>query len=139
MVKIKARCCSTGLFVYTRLNLKVKLAYAGFFVGRSGLKKEFIDLVIDISPAIFIVSILSSWLKGVRSFLEYLKALIASFITGIPAACLAEHYLSDPMIKYTVVLSVGAFGICLFNGLFKIFKGFEQDPVHTIKEIKRDE
>ena len=100
------------------------------------MKKEFVDLVVDISPAIFIVSILSSWLKGLSGFWEYLKALVASFITGIPAACLAEHYLTDPMMKYTIVLSVGAFGICLFNGLFKIFKHFETDPVEVIEDIK---
>lgn len=101
------------------------------------MKREFVDLVIDISPAIFIVSVLSSWLKGMNSFWEYVKALVASFITGIPAACLAEHYLTDPMLKYTIVLSVGAFGICTFNGLFKIFKHFEEKPEEVIKDIKR--
>lgn len=101
------------------------------------MKKEFVDLVMDISPAIFVVSVLSSWLKGVKSFFEYIKALIASFITGIPAACLAEHYLTDPMIKYTIVLSVGAFGICLFNGIFKIFKRFEEDPIQVVEEFEK--
>ena len=100
------------------------------------MKKEFIDLVTDIAPAIFVVSIFSSWLKGARGFLEYMKAVVASFITGIPAACLSEHYLTDPLLKYTIVLSVGAFGICLFNGIFKIFQHFEANPIDTLEEIR---
>lgn len=104
------------------------------------MKKEFVEVVTDIAPIIFSVSIASSFLKGARTVTEYLKALIASYVLGIPGAFLVEYFFTDPnawMLKYIAVLTIGAFGICLFNGIFKIFKKFEQDPVKTIKTIRK--
>lgn len=109
------------------------------------MKKEFIDVVSDLAPIIFTVSVASSFLKGAKTMLEYIKALIASYVLGIPGAFLVEYFFTNPnswMLKYTIVLTIGAFGICLFNGIFKIFKHFESHPTEVIdnigRKIKRD-
>lgn len=101
------------------------------------MKKEFIEIVFDLAPVIFTVSVASSFLKGAKTAMEYFKALIASYVLGIPAALIVEYSIHDQMMKYAIVLSVGAFGICLFNGIFKIFKRFESDPAAAVKELKK--
>lgn len=104
------------------------------------MKKEFLDAVMDIAPVIFIVSLTSSFLKGAKTAMEYLKALVASYVLGIPGAFLVEYFVTNPnawMLKYIAVLTLGTFGICLFNGLFKIFKHFENHPEEVIDEISR--
>lgn len=104
------------------------------------MKKEFIDAVLDITPIIAIVSISSSFVKGVKSMKEYIKALIASYIVGIPGSFLAEHIFPFPekqTLKYVVVLTLGTFGICIFNGIFKIFKHFESNPAEVIEVINK--
>lgn len=101
------------------------------------MKKEFVDMIVEFGPLIVIVSLLASWLKGAKTMVEYLKSLIASFILGIPAACLVEYFGSNPdiwLLKYVVVLAVGVFGICIFNGTFKIFKRYEDHPKEVIDE-----
>ena len=35
------------------------------------MKKEFWDLILEVAPVIFIVSVASSFLKGVKSVVEY--------------------------------------------------------------------
>lgn len=102
------------------------------------MKKEFWDMLLEPSPIIFFVSIASSFLKGVKSMVEYLKSLIASYLLGIPAALLMEHFFPGDAawaLKYTVVLGCGTFGVCLFNGTFKIIKHFEKDPEGLIEEV----
>lgn len=100
------------------------------------MQREISDLILDILPAICATSLISTFLKGTKGFLQYIKALCASLILGVPAALLVEYLCHDPMIKYAIVLAVSSFGICLFNGLFKIFKGFEEDPAGTVQKIK---
>lgn len=104
------------------------------------MKKEFVDTIIEVAPVIFSVSIAASFLKGAKTVVEYFKALLASYLVGLPAACITEYFIRAPeawMLKYAVVLALAAFGICVFNGLFKIFKHFEEHPEKTIDEIKR--
>ncbi len=104
------------------------------------MKKEFIETIIEVAPVIFIVSVAASFLKGAKTVVEYFKALLASYLVGLPAACITEYFIRDPeawMLKYAVVLALAAFGICVFNGLFKIFKHFEENPENTIDEIKK--
>lgn len=103
------------------------------------MKKELITDLTDIIPLIACASILASYIKGVFGVKEYFKSLAASFLVGIPAAFVVEYFFTSPnawLLKDAIILVSGSFGICLFNGVFKIFKGFEQDPLHTIKEIK---
>lgn len=105
------------------------------------MKKEFINLVSDIAPVIFIVSISSSFLKGTRRVMDYLKSLIASYLLGIPAALLMEYFFPGAEawgLKYMIVLTVGTFGVCLFNGTFKVIKHFEEEPVEFIEKIRHD-
>ena len=40
-------------------------------------------------------------------------------------------------LKYAVVLGCGTFGVCLFNGTFKIIKHFEKDPEGLIDDVMR--
>lgn len=104
------------------------------------MKKEFLDAVLELAPVIFAVSMASSFLKGAKTIMEYIKALIASYILGIPAAFVVEYSFTNPnvwMLKYVVVLTIGAFGICLFNGIFKIFKHFEHHPGQVIDKISK--
>lgn len=104
------------------------------------MKKEFVDTVIDIAPIISIMSIGSSFVKGVKSMKEYIKALIASYIVGIPGSFLAEYIFPSPekqTLKYAVVLTLGTFGICIFNGMFKIFKHFESNSVDVLDTISK--
>lgn len=104
------------------------------------MRKEFLDAIVDIAPIIFIVSVASSFLKGAKTIMEYIKALIASYIVGIPGAFLTEYLFPNPegqMLKYVVVLTLGTGGICIFNGVFKIFKAFEEHPTEVIEEISR--
>lgn len=104
------------------------------------MKKEFLEAIVDVAPVIFIVSVASSFLKGAKTVMEYFKALIASYILGIPGAVAVEYFVTSPnawMLKYIAVLTIGAFGICLFNGIFKIFKHFEQEPIETIKNVRK--
>ncbi len=103
------------------------------------MSKEFWKDLLDIIPLIAVSSVLASYLKGIKGLQEYIKSLIASFLVGIPAAFVAEFFITSPnawLLKDAIILVSGSFGICVFNGIFKIFKGFEKDPVHTIKEIK---
>lgn len=103
------------------------------------MKKAVVDMVVEFAPAIFIVSILSSFLKGMKSLIEYLRSLIASYLLGIPSALLMEYFFPGDEalgLKYAVVLTVGTFGVCLFNGTFKIIKHFEEEPEEVISEIK---
>ncbi len=105
------------------------------------MKKEFIDLVGDIAPIIFIVSIASSFLKGARRVIDYIKSLIASYLLGIPAALLMEYFFPGGEawgLKYMIVLTVGTFGVCLFNGTFKVIKHFEEEPEEFIERIRHD-
>lgn len=100
------------------------------------MQREITDFILEICPAICAVSMLSTFLKGTKGLLQYIKALCASLILGVPTALFVEYMFHDPMIKYAIVLSVSSFGICLFNGLFKIFKGFEEAPVEAVQKIK---
>lgn len=102
------------------------------------MKKEFWDLLTELAPMIFVVSIASSFLKGVRRLTEYLKSLIASWLLGIPAALLMEYFFPGEQawsLKYAVVLGFGTFGVCLFNGTFKMIKHFEANPEEVIDDI----
>jgi hypothetical protein len=104
------------------------------------VKQEFWNLLLELAPVIFIVSIASSFLKGVRRVMEYLKSLIASYLLGIPAALLMEYFFPGDAawaLKYAVVLGCGTFGVCLFNGTFKIIKHFEKDPEGLIDDVMR--
>lgn len=105
------------------------------------MKREVVDMVIEFAPAIFIVSVLSSFLKGMKSLIEYLKSLIASYLLGIPSALLMEYFFPGDEslgLKYAVVLTVGTFGVCLFNGTFKVIKHFEEEPEEFIERIRHD-
>lgn len=100
------------------------------------MKREFWNLFLELAPVIAAVSIASSFLKGVRSMTEYLKSLVASWLLGIPVGLLMEHFYPDAWaLKYAIVLGCGTFGICVFNGTFKIFKHFEKDPEGMIDEV----
>lgn len=102
------------------------------------MKKEFWDLLLELAPVIFVVSIASSFLKGVRSVIEYCKSLIASYLLGIPSALLMEYFFPVDTawaLKYAVVLGCGTFGVCLFNGTFKMIKHFEQEPEKVIDNV----
>lgn len=103
------------------------------------MKTAFIEAIKDIAPVILITSVSASFIKGAKTIREYIKALMASYLVGIPAAFLVEYLVRDPeaqMLKYTVVITFSTFGICSFNGLFKIFKHFEESPEDLIEEIK---
>ena len=104
------------------------------------MKKEFWDLILEVAPVIFIVSVASSFIKGVKSLVEYFKSLIASYLLGIPSALLVEYFFPEDAawtLKYAIVLGCGTFGVCLFNGTFKMFKHFEKDPEKVIDEVIR--
>lgn len=104
------------------------------------MKKEFIDLVTDIAPIIFTVSLASSFLKGMRRVSEYMKSLIASYLLGIPSALLMEFFYPGDQawgLKYVIVLAAGSYGICLFNGTFKMVKHFEEEPEEIFNHLKK--
>lgn len=105
------------------------------------MKKTVVDMVVEFAPAIFIVSIASSFLKGMKSLSDYFKSLIASYLLGIPSALLMEYFFPGDAalgLKYAVVLTVGTFGVCLFNGTFKVIKHFEEEPEKFIERIHHD-
>ncbi len=104
------------------------------------MDKELWKDLTDIAPLLIFSSLMASYLKGVKGLTEYFKSTIASLLVGIPASFITEFLITSPnawLIKYTIVLISGSFGICIFNGIFKIFKGFEENPIDTIKKVKK--
>lgn len=104
--------------------------------------KDFMEILKEFAPILVIVSLMSTFLKGGKTLIEYVKAPLAALILGIPAVCLVEWWNPDnTFLKYGIVIVISSWSICLFNGAFKIFKRFEEDPLqfaHDMKEIKDD-
>lgn len=99
--------------------------------------KEFLEVVKEFTPIIIIVSVISTFLKGGKTLMEYIKAPLAALIFGLPAVCFVEWWNPDStLLKYCIVIIVSSWSICIFNGTFKIFKKFEENPIECVNEIK---
>lgn len=99
--------------------------------------EDFFEVVKEFAPLLIVVSLISTFLKGGKSLMEYVKAPLAALILGLPAVCFVEWWNPDStFLKYCIVIIISSWSICIFNGTFQIFKKFEKSPLECVAEIK---
>lgn len=102
------------------------------------MKKAIYEFVAELIFWAIIIGMLSAFVKGVNTMMDFMKNCVASILVVVPTGLLLEYYDIEPFLKYTIVSVTGSFGICLFNGLGKIFKKFEENPEEFIKRVRKN-